>query len=141
DPAPKAEPVALAEEPTEPLELVVEENKLSACVEQASDETVDSNILRAKALELTNQAREARGLRLLNASDVLDASSTIWALNGEFTHNRPAGQTLEVYQEDIGVHYTQFGENLGGYSFTCTAEDCTQAGIEALEKIHQLFME
>lgn len=114
---------------------------LSACVEARFAPKYDISALQSKALALTNQARVSRGLAPLASSAVLNASSTVWAGNGQFTHTRPEGQTLREYEASLGVTgFSAFGENLGEYSFTCAEADCTAQAITTVEKIHQLFM-
>lgn len=114
---------------------------LTMCVDTAVTMDVDYAMLRDKALELTNQARSERSLAPITQSDVLDASSTVWALQGQFTHDRPNGQNLGDYEKSIGVTgFTAFAENLGEHSWNCES-DCTDEAMTALENIHHKFME
>lgn len=118
------------------------EEDLDLCVMGGAPLHIDYSVLKEKALELTNEARGEKGLDPLTQSDILDATSMLWALNGEFTHERPNGLDLVGHQESLGVtQLSSMAENLGQASLSCNNEDCTDQAVNALEVIHQLFLD
>jgi len=90
---------------------------------------VTSNITVTELLELTNQEREAQGLKPLKLSDQLSQAAHSKASNmftqNYWAHNSPDGTTPWVFVRSSGYDYLYAGENLAR-GFT-TSSDVVEA--------------
>lgn len=146
----------LTDQSNEPA-TTLEEFKGPSCedFEAETFEGIDLDRVQETWIDWTNDARAANGLPTYTSNTQLDRTAYIWSAfgrdRGYMSHTRPGTTAYYDYYaiqdwfEDSGVTFQSVGgytftENIGRGPYSCSAEDCTDELINAIEYTFDYFM-
>lgn len=126
------------------------------CVEfePESYANIDMDRVRETWLAWTNEARAAQGLYAYVYNEQLDRTAYEWSVTGRargsMSHKRTGTAYYDYYEiqdwfSDFGLTFSNVGgytftENIGRGPYSCSAADCTDELIEAIEYTFDYFM-
>ena len=135
----------------------LEEFKGQSCTDFTAEtySNIDLDRVRDTWLEWTNEARAANGLSAYVHDEQLDRSAYVWSVygreRGSMTHTRPGTTAYYDYYAiqdwfaDLGLTFASVGgytftENIGRGPYSCSADECTDELLSAIEYTFDYFM-